>query len=354
MNFHRQSLIAIAKRASLVAPPRPVTPVLSHLLFDGDRVVASDIEMELSARLPTPASKRFTVCARDLLSRLSALSGDDVAVSLKESRAVITAPGAQRAFALPTTDGDGFPTSSTVFIDPDGVMVPGAALRDLLERTSYAMSSDATRAHLAAVCLDLGKSAVRATATDGHRLATHAVDVPLEGVVFALLPARAVAPLLALLDDTPAFVASVPGALFVRTALGELTTKTAAAEPPPYDQVIPTSWTSCVSVDRNELVAAMRAVAVASQTGGVDVRVGAKGLRLSAQGVDTGEGKDDVPCELEGAECRMRVNARYVCDALGVLEDDTVRIELGGELDPIVIHGAAPRPLGVVMPMRGE
>lgn len=355
MNFPRQPLIAILKRAALVAPPRPVTPVLSHVIFVGDRVVASDIEMEIAARLPTPVERCFTVSARDLLSRLSVLSGDDVSIALKESRALVTAPGSRRSFALPTTDGEGFPQPSTLFVDPVGATVPGDTLRDLLARSSYAMSQDVTRAHLAAVCLELGAEACRATATDGHRLATHAIEMKLDGQpAKAMVPAKAVPPILALLDDGPAFVASVAGALFVRTALGELTTKTAAGEAPPYDQVIPTSWATSVSVERAALLAALRAVAVASGNGGVNVRVTSKRLALSTAGVDTGEGADDVPCSIEGPECRVRLNARYVCDALTAIDDDVAQLELGGELDPVVVRGAAARPLGVVMPMRVE
>jgi len=46
-------------------------------------------------------------------------------------------------------------------------------------------------------------------------------------------------------------------------------------------------------------------------------------------------------------------NARYFLDVLGSLDEDSVEIGIGGELDPVVIrpHGSSDY-LAVIMPMR--
>ena len=54
----------------------------------------------------------------------------------------------------------------------------------------------------------------------------------------------------------------------------------------------------------------------------------------------------------DGDEVEIGFNVRYFADALSVLSDDEVKLELSGALDPAVINDLEKTFVGVIMPMR--
>jgi DNA polymerase-3 subunit beta len=54
----------------------------------------------------------------------------------------------------------------------------------------------------------------------------------------------------------------------------------------------------------------------------------------------------------DGDTLAIGFNARYFIDALSVLHEDEVKLELSGPLDPVVVKDPQELFIGVVMPMR--
>ena len=144
------------------------------------------------------------------------------------------------------------------------------------------------------------------------------------------------------------------GHLFARTADLLLAVKLIDSGYPPYHQVIPTSHSTEIVMDRAALLASLRrAQLLASDVRGVRLSAGAEGLRLSCAHPDMGEITEDLDGTREGKDVVIGVNAKYVVDVLSALDVDQVRIEMAGELEPVVIRPlSGDGYLAVVMPMR--
>ena len=76
-------------------------------------------------------------------------------------------------------------------------------------------------------------------------------------------------------------------------------------------------------------------------------------LVLTAQNVDAGDVREEVPAELEGEPLFTGFNVKYFQDILAATDGATLRLELGDALDPCLVRMPDRDDCTfVVMPMR--
>ena len=83
-------------------------------------------------------------------------------------RAILTA--GRSKFTLATLPASQFPTIDDIDLI-EKISLSEATLKELMERTSFAMAHQDVRYYLNGLLLDLRKSGLNCVATDGHRLA---------------------------------------------------------------------------------------------------------------------------------------------------------------------------------------
>src|SRR6185437_11104064 len=142
------------------------------------------------------------------------------------------------------------------------------ALIDMIERTQFAVSTDATRYHLNGVFFELLEANVmRMTATDGHRLSfvDHEVFMKMPELKRGIIiPKKGLTELRKLLDAQQATVglAFERGYLFAKFADSYLFIRLIDGEYPDYRLVIPKGTDKVVKTDRNELNSALKRVSL--------------------------------------------------------------------------------------------
>ena len=68
---------------------------------------------------------------------------------------------------------------------------------------------------------------------------------------------------------------------------------------------------------------------------------------------DVGEVEEEIATPYKGETLKWAVNCRYLADALNVIEDEQVILELKSEVSPCIIRSEFDKGfLAVVMPMR--
>ena len=119
--------------------------------------------------------------------------------------------------------------------------------------------------------------------------------------------------------------------------------------------MIPKDNTKKAVVNRAALEGALRRVAVLSRdkTNAVRMTLETGTLSLYASNPDLGEATEDLAIQYRGESLTTGFNARYLLDALAVMEGETVHVEMKSALSPCLL-----RPEGdpgftcVVMPMK--
>src|SRR5690606_19349104 len=110
-----------------------------------------------------------TIPARKLFDIVRALpDGSKVTVSQSGDR--ITAQAGRRRLTLSGLPANDVPSIAEVEAT-ERVQVQEAALKELIERTAFAMAQQDVRYYLNGLLFDLAEQRLRCVATDGHRLA---------------------------------------------------------------------------------------------------------------------------------------------------------------------------------------
>jgi len=134
-----------------------------------------------------------------------------------------------------------------------------------------------------------------------------------------------------------------------------LTVKQGEGQFPPYDQVIPKDNDKKVVLGREDFLDALRRVSIiaSDKTWGIRFSLEKGRISIEADNPDLGNAKETLETDYKGAGLQIGFNARYFIDLLSEMTGKDVCVELGGDLDPALLHPADGSDyLGVIMPMR--
>jgi DNA polymerase III subunit beta len=354
-----KSLISALDLCRRVPDGQSTLPALNSIKLDatGSTLVASATDLyrfaqsTIEATVATPGA----ICVNaQQLSKIvkGGLSNDEVTLTADDT--TLTIKSGRRKFKLSTMFADDFPAS------PDTSAVkwtayPAQLFSEFLARVTYAASDDVTRLQLNAVLVKTDGSKQTFVATDGHRISVYAREWETR-LPNCLLPLKAVNDLQRIADSADDFEVAFSGADFlVRTESQLFSCKVVAAQFPPYRQVIPEKTTSAVVLPSKELLSAIKAVSLQAnaRTGGVSLTFSGSDLTVAAQSPENGEASEVLSFDSEQpVKMTIGFNSRLLIDAISQC-DDTVKLGLTGELDPMTISSPElDGYLAVVMPMR--
>ena len=141
---------------------------------------------------------------------------------------------------------------------PTRFELPAATLRQIIDKTRFAISSEETRYYLMGIFLHVADDVLKAAATDGHRLARVTVPRPdgAEGMPDVIIPKKCVGELRKLLDEVEGTVEVSLSPTKVRFGLGSavLTSKLIDGTFPDYNRVIPTGERQAAEARPEELL----------------------------------------------------------------------------------------------------
>ena len=204
-------------------------------------------------------------------------------------------------------------------------------MRDLIDATRFAISTEETRYYLNGIYIHKAESGeLCAVATDGHRLAMTRQALPSGAAQMPsiILPRKAVSELRKLLDDFDGDVLvglSETRAEF-RFGVVRLTSKLIDGTFPDYTRVIPVGNDRIMQVDVSAFSAAVDRVSTVASEKSRAVKMGLKSgvLTLSASNTDASSATEELEVSYDGPEMEIGFNARYLLDIAGQVNSDLV------------------------------
>jgi DNA polymerase-3 subunit beta len=322
-------------------------------------LTGTDLEVEMVARTAVEDAKdgETTIPARKLFEIVRALP-DGSRITVSQSDDKITLQAGRSRFTLAALSANEFPAIEDIEL-VERIRVPEAALKELIERTAFAMAQQDVRYYLNGLLLDLRENALRCVATDGHRLAM--CEVPLatgaQSRKQIIVPRKGVMELQRLLEGGDREVELEVGRNHLRVRREDVTftSKLIDGRFPDYDAVIPIGADKEVRVDREALRAALQRAAILSNEKyrGVKVEVSPGQLLLVAHNPEQEEAQEEVEADTKVDGLAVGFNVTYLLDALGALREETVLIALRDANSSALLREAGnDRCRHVVMPLR--
>jgi len=367
----RDELLTGLQRVQGIVEKRNTMPILSNILLetkqDGIELVATDLEIGVRGHYKADVQQAGSVSlsARKLYELLKEVADGEITLATQENNWVHIQAGRSQ-FKIVGIAASEFPALPT--IEREGrVAIPGSGLASLIRKTLFAVGDNDARYILNGLLITLHSSDKKVTmklvGTDGHRLAVAESDVTqsagtdLPKEIKAIIPRKAAQEIRRLLEEEegePLLGFTKNLVTFQKSGLF-LTSRVMEGTYPNYQQVIPKESAKKVAIERTALESALRRVAVLSKdkTNAVKVILQNGSITLHTSSPDVGEATEDLPAQYRGESLTTGFNARYLLDALAVMEGDTVNLEISSPLSPCVLKSDGdPGFLCVVMPMK--
>jgi DNA polymerase III subunit beta len=343
---------------------RHTLPILSNVLIDRAdgtlSFLATDIEIQITARSSLAAggdAKPVTVGARKLLDILRALPGStEVSVQQQDKRMVVKA-GKSR-FTLQTLPAEDFPRLARPGGEAARFALPQKALRRLLGLVQYAMAQQDIRYYLNGLLVLVEDRQLRLVATDGHRLAYAAMELPSSlPRVEVIVPRKTVLELSKLLADSDEEVSIELSGTQAAFSFGdiELVSKLVDGKFPDYTRVIPTQHKNLVKLDREVLRQSLQRAAILSNEKFRGVRwvLTDGSLKIVSSNAEQEEAQEELEVQYSGDALDIGFNVNYLLDVLNNVQAGEVECHFGDAASSALLQfPAEPEFKYVVMPMR--
>jgi DNA polymerase III subunit beta len=364
IHANREEILGPLLLVGGVIEKRQTMPILANILVQVQQgrmtLTATDMELELRIAVDVDCEGEidFTLPGRKFADICRALP-DGARIEIDVAGDKATLRSGRSRFSLGILPARDYPS-----IEPAGVAqrfsLPRETLKELLERTLFAMAQQDVRYYLNGLLLEIEKGVVRAVATDGHRLALSqaACEVGEEQPVQLLIPRKGVLELVKMLNDpTLDSVEVEAGNNHIRLYLGSsiFTSKLIDGKYPDYQRVLPRNSDKKVLADREVLKQALSRTAILSNEKyrGINFFFKPGALQMQAHNPEQEEAEEEIEIDYDGDELSIGFNVGYMLDVLGVIRGERVQLELGNANTSCLVHeedSEASR--YVIMPMR--
>lgn len=378
MNFsiNQKEFIRLLQKAQGVVEKKEIRPILSTILIiandDSVELNATNLETSLKLRGQAGVAEAGSVVldARKIYEIVKELPAEEILFEKKQgTRVAVSLRNIH--FVVVGLDKEEFPETPSV--SPAAFQkVKGEVLKEMIDKTLYAASSDETRHNLNGVFFhsvqEEGALKMRLIATDGHRLAVISkgveelgasgeMDVQAfeKGVLF---PRKGLIELRKMLDE-----GSEKGGLemaytksmgFFKKNDETLAVRVIDEEFPNYSQAIPDTNKIEVALSRREFQQCLKRVSLMSEerSKAVTIEFFKNGATMSAANPIYGEARETITAGYEGSGVKIGVNAGYFIDTLAAIDSETVLLKINDKDRPILITpGDEMNYKCVIMPM---
>jgi DNA polymerase-3 subunit beta len=350
---------------------RTTLPITSNVLLTAEqsrlKLVATNLEMAISYWIGAKVEEEgtITVPARLLTEFVASLPNENIDIELSSRTKTLSLKCARFEARISGVDAKDFPPIPDI---NEGIKtkLDVDTLGKGISHVAFAAATEESRPVLTGVDARFNNDELTLAAADGFRLAVYKLNLTesVNQQAEVIIPARTLTELNRMMTDEEEGVdvtinPNKSQALF-RMKNTELVSQLVQGTFPQYDQLIPQSHTTRVTVDVADFLRATRTASIFARDGSGIVRLvagsdgdGAPGkLTISARSEEIGDDVGEIDAAVEGEEMKIAFNGKYLIDVLSTLSESQVILETTNSSSPGVI-----RPVGsdnyvhVVMPM---
>ncbi len=357
-----------------VAGRKTTLPILSHILLEWEKdslyLTGTDLETGIREELTAKIHQngKASVSAKKLYEIVRELPEETIRIQKKENQ-WITIQCGKSTFNLAGLDPDEFP-SLPAYREENFSAVSTGLIREMIEKTVFAASNEESRYHLNGVLFAQNKQAgqeiLRMVATDGHRLSlVDRKNEKISGIEEKgmIMPKKGVLEVKKIIGDRDReeemgiYFNSTHG--FFRLGKSLTVIRLIEGEFPEYEQVIPKGNDRKLIMAKERMISSLKRVSTMAneRMEGVKFSLKVNSVEMSSTHQDFGDAQEEVEVVYEGPPLQVGFNARYLIEALNVIDTEEVLMELKDEGSPGILRPSSSTPavsnqLSIIMPMR--
>jgi DNA polymerase-3 subunit beta len=367
--IERGALLRTLGHVHNVVERRNTIPILSNVLMEARdgrlSLTATDLDLAIVETVGASVAQPGATTAPahtlfDIVRKLP--DGSEVEVVFRGDEQRLTIAAGRSRFALACLPREDFPVMTEGGL-PHRFAVAADALRKMIDKTRFAISTEETRYYLNGIYLHATESAgvpvLRAVATDGHRLARLEQPLPegAEAIPGVIVPRKAIGEVRKLVEEAQGEVTISLSDSKIRFAFGDivLTSKLIDGTFPEYSRVIPTANDKILLVDGPSFANAVDRVSTISseKSRAVKLALDRDRVVLSVTSPENGSATEELVADYKAEPMEIGFNARYLLDITAQIDGNEAKFVLSDAVAPTLVRdGDDDSALYVLMPMR--
>ena len=225
--------------------------------------------------------------------------------------------------------------------------IPADLLKNLIKQTVFAVSTSETRPVLTGVNWKVENSDLICIATDSHRLALRKakIDAGIEQSFNIVIPGKSLNELNRILDDhdEPVEIVVTENQILFKTKHILFFSRLLEGNYPDTNRLIPNESKTDIVVNSKEFLQSIDRASLLAREGRNNVvkfsTIGENVIEISSFTPEIGKVVEELVSDsIAGEDLKISFSAKYMMDALKVLEGSEVKISFTGAMRPFVIH----------------
>lgn len=338
-------------------------PVLQGILIQAQnqslQFAATDLEMGIRCDVPAQVIEDGTMIVPAKLFAEVVRKLPDTTISLEEHDKAITICYYQSEIILNGYDPEEFPLLPDL-IEPLSFVLPTMIFKNMIRQTIFSCAVEENRPVFNGILLQIEGSNIRLVATDTHRLAYNISEISnqQETRFSGIIPSKTLSEIYRLLRDEDEILNISYSNNQVVFQFGSiyLISRLIEGQFPNYKQVIPQTCETKVYLSVKEFLDAVERASLLSRdkSNANIIRINVEGNELRIdQTSELGKISEQIGIEMEGKDVKIAFNAKFLIDALKVLDSERILFELSGPFSPGVMRPIDnPNYIYLVLPVR--
>ena len=330
-------------------PAKPQLPILSSILITvSDNVCtlgATDLYFGVRATIAAQIeeSGMIAVPGKEFKEIINSLPAGEVTLSFSDNTLTITAAHAK--FSLQCQDCSDYPQFPEV--TGEQAVLSKQILEAVSQLVLFSTSADQARPLLTGVLFSLDEKNTRAVATDGFRLSIcDFAPQPYQQPLQFILPSKALSEVCRisqqLQSETVVFTVSTSSRqVFIDFDTIEIYARVLEGDYPPYEKIIPASFTTEVLVPCDELLEQVKRSTIYSRDTSniVQFEVTPEKLIIKANSSTLGTFSGETPsAQIKGPGGTIAFKAKYITDFLQSAKDAEIWMGMNDSLKPALFQ----------------
>ena len=353
--------IAIANE---IIASKNVISILSNIFLeakDGGLIIkATDMKVNFETKVPVDVieSGSVTVYGDKFYGILNSIPEGEIEFHQKEGKISIKTLVKKAQFQLKSIASDKFPeftVSAKAFF-----RMPIRDFKEMIKETIFAISDDETRYFMNGVFFEKAENKFVMVATDGRRLAyigkSAAADT--EDFTGVIIPPKILSIVLKRAgEEGMAEISVTDKTIFIQFGSYKLSSVLIEGQFPNYRRVIPENQVNHFSINRLEVLDALRRVSLLVEQKSHRVYLGiSPGIAsIFCEENDIGNAREEIPCKYDGEEIAIALNYRYLEEPFKVMEQEEISIHFTEPNKTITIKPVPEKDFfHIVMPMQQD
>ncbi len=369
-SIKKKDILKPLSKAQTIIEKKNIMAIINnvYLYAEPEKLVIEATDLEISYRASVPcdlvSQGAITVNAGKLFEIVKEFPSDEIYFQEQENSWLQIGSNEKAIFKIGGTPPDEFPQFRKVD-ESNSITIKAKDLYEMIAKTVFAASSEAHKFSLAGVYLEQeswensDNIVLRMVASNGHRLALQDKDIQGLGLEMKngiLIPKKGANEIRKLLEDHEEVTFGIDeNFCFIRGGNEFLVVRLIEGKFPNYRAIIPQTKERSFKFSRKDFYSALKRISILASDDifrSVMAFIRPGEIEIESLKKESGEAKEKMPIEYDGEPFELAFNAKYMMDALSVMNSDMVEVISNDASSPCLIVGEQdPGYMALIMPM---